>query len=603
MIEFFRKASLKNKLLYSSIVITVIPMLVLVAFFVNQSQNTTYDWHIERTNNYADQLIQNFTSEIEKAEIMANSLVEYYPLEEYLYTDFDNTRTAFAYYEEAIHPIVTGYNNSKSGMRIRIYHHQDVPNFSVELNNQLDQFIEDHFETNPFSKHAAFWAHLECRPLDPVLCYFSAKRDEATLVDTAYVVSIQLKEKVFYSYIKNEDPDNSLILLMDQFGNILTSNDRQYARQKLQDLDPSLTDVKQLMNSEEISIGNKHYVTINRSSDVLRMSILVPQSLLQEELFQSMLTILFLGIFLIAISSFLVYFSTQQSLAGVDRLIRKMRNVNRNSIHHMAKDTFDENSKDEIAQLDHAFTTMMGQIDDLMGKIKSDELRWKDEIIARQQAELDYLQHQINPHYMFNTLESIRMNLVLKNDFETANVIKIFAGTIRRYMNMKEQHTSLLTEMDFIEKYIFIQNYRMEKKIDYCLEASETVLSHQILKLLIQPIVENSIIHGFETTTDNKIIRVTITKQADLLHIAVLDNGSGISAEDLADLRKYIYSIDDRSSVGLRNVYLRIKLAYGDRANLLISSTEGVGTEVTLIVPAISGKVVANKDVSSSFSR
>jgi len=239
------------------------------------------------------------------------------------------------------------------------------------------------------------------------------------------------------------------------------------------------------------------YVTINRSSDVLRLSILVPQSLLQEELFQSMLTILSVGIFLIAISSFLVYFSTQQSLAGVDRLIRKMRNVNRNSIHHMAKDTFDENSKDEIAQLDHAFTTMMGQIDDLMGKIKSDELRWKDEIIARQQAELDYLQHQINPHYMFNTLEAIRMNLVLKNDFETANVIKIFAGTIRRYMNMKEQYTSLLAEMDFIEKYIFIQNYRMEKKIDYYLEASETVLSHQILKLLIQPIVENSVIHGF----------------------------------------------------------------------------------------------------------
>ena len=153
-------------------------------------------------------------------------------------------------------------------------------------------------------------------------------------------------------------------------------------------------------------------------------------------------------------------------------------------------------------------------------------------------------------------------------------------------MYMKEQEVSLFEEMQFIEKYIFIQNYRMEGKIDYQLEASDSVLRNRILKLLIQPVVENCIIHGYEGKTEPQKICIRIVRQEETIRITVSDNGCGIPEEKLQKLSNYLYHVDDSNSLGLRNVYQRMKLAYGEKANLMINSTESVGTEVTLIIPA-----------------
>ena len=583
---WFQKKSLKQKLLLSCVTITFIPMIVIVAVFINYTINVTHERQVEQTSAYADQLIQNFTFEIEKAEIMASSLAEFVPLENYLYMDFADDTQAFRYYETAIHPMVAGYNNSKSGIRIRIYHNRDLPNFSVELNNQLDRFVEENFEDNPFVRNTSFWAHLNCYPLQPVLCYFVTVADHVTYHDTACVVSVQLKEKVFHSYFENIATEEDLILVTDRNGTILTSNDETLRSMNVSELDCSAANIDALMDSKEVVLNGEKYLVINRSSDVLCLSMLVSNTVVKRELLQSTLTIFAIGILLTLLSGMMVFFSTKRSMVGIEALIQKMRNPNRSQIHQMAKDVTDETSSDEITQLDTAFTKMMRQIDELMDRIKNDEIRLRDEIITRQQAELQYLQHQINPHYLFNTLESIRMNLVIKNDYETANVIKIFAASIRRYMNMKEQEASLFEEMEFIEKYIFIQNYRNEGKIDYQLEASDSVLRHRILKLLIQPVVENCVIHGYETKTESQQIRVRIVRQEDLIRITVSDNGCGMPEEKLQKLRHYLYNADEGNSVGLRNVYQRMKLAYGEKANLMINSTESVGTEVTLIIPA-----------------
>lgn len=603
LLASFQKKPLKEKLLYTCLFFTLIPMVIIVTVFIFQMKDDAYERQIERTNAYADRLIQNYTLEIEKAELMATSLADFVPLETYLYTEFDSDHQALQYYEATIHPMIASYNNSKSGTRVRIYHNQELPNFSVELNNSLDQFIEQHFEQNLFLKYPSFWVHLNCYPLQPVLCYFIAVADQRTYPDPAYVVSVQLKEKVFHSYIENEPVESNLILVMDEFGNILTSNDAQYTGQNFSEIGASAENLEQLSSSSDILIDKEKYLAINRSSDVLHLSILVSDTRLQKELLHSTILILLIGAVLTSLSAAMIVCTTQKSLAGIETLMHKMHNVNRSRIHRMAKNTTDETNHDEIAQLDTAFTKMMQQIDDLMNQIKNDELRLKDEIIARQQAELSYLQQQINPHYLFNTLETIRMNLVIKNDYETANVIKIFASSIRRYMDMKEQYASLFEEMAFIEKYIFIQNYRMESDIDYQLDANDSVLCHRVLKLLIQPIIENSIIHGFETKVSNKQIRVSISKQDDLLFIKVSDNGCGMDETKLAALRSYIYSTNSTSSVGLRNVFLRTKLAYGETSDMLINSTENAGTEVTLIVPANHDKAVNKNDVPGFVGR
>ncbi len=197
------------------------------------------------------------------------------------------------------------------------------------------------------------------------------------------------------------------------------------------------------------------------------------------------------------------------------------------------------------------------------------------------------MQQQINPHYLFNTLESIRMKLILKNDREDANIVKLFAESFRRYIDMKNETSSLREEMSFIEKYIFIQNYRLEKKVNYELMASESTLSCMVPKLLIQPVVENAVIHGIEPKDGPGNITVTIARQGETIVIKVVDDGNGIEKEKLRELREHVYGEENGGSIGLQNVYRRIRLIYGEKGNMFIESGEGTGTKVTLILTEV----------------
>ena len=264
--------------------------------------------------------------------------------------------------------------------------------------------------------------------------------------------------------------------------------------------------------------------------------------------------------------------------------MEKMSGVTRDRIHNMAKDATIEDSHDEIVQLDSMFTKMMQQIDDLVDQVKSDEIRIRDEVINRQQAELTYLQQQINPHYLFNTLEAIRMNLIIKNDYENASIIKMFADSFRRYMDTGNKETTLLEELSFVDKYIAIQNYRLGNKIRYNLDAKESLMNVRILKLLIQPLIENSVTHGLEDLQEGRI-DVSVHRDDRHLIITVSDSGVGMTAEKLEELRNYVYRKDTERAVGLQNVYKRLKLYYGDNADLIIESELHRGSTVTILIP------------------
>lgn len=219
-------------------------------------------------------------------------------------------------------------------------------------------------------------------------------------------------------------------------------------------------------------------------------------------------------------------------------------------------------------------------------QIKEQELRNR-----QQQMELMLLVSQINPHFIYNALETIRM-MALDYGAEDVSEATVLLGSTMRYVleNTETMSVPLSREIEYIENYLSFQKIRFGDRINYTLLLEEGFCpeQYQLLPLLLQPIVENSVIHGLEGIDENGEIEIHISRFSDeFLKIAIKDNGTGIPKDQLEKLKTNIENPGNfvSSGIGLHNINQRIKLFYGQDYGISISSAQG--TLVTLLLPCI----------------
>lgn len=204
------------------------------------------------------------------------------------------------------------------------------------------------------------------------------------------------------------------------------------------------------------------------------------------------------------------------------------------------------------------------------------------------------LASQINPHFLYNTLETIRMKAFTAGDREAATAIKLLGQSMRYVLeNMGTTYTTLKAELDHVDGYMKIQHLRFGDRIGYETRVEEglELSRYRILPLLLQPVVENAIIHGLDEKEEKGLIVISIrTKQEgeqNLLFIDVEDNGCGMTKETLDKLHQDI-EIRDMSrskSIGLYNINQRMKLHYGNEHRIHLYAEQGRGTRVRLTIP------------------
>jgi len=184
-------------------------------------------------------------------------------------------------------------------------------------------------------------------------------------------------------------------------------------------------------------------------------------------------------------------------------------------------------------------------------------------------------------------METIRMNLLLKGDRETAEAVKLFADSFRIMMDDDDKMTTIRDELNFIKKYFMVQKYRYEDKIDLIIEVDSHLLNNQIPKFLLQPLIENALYHGLEMKGDFGRVTVSIEKMNKWMKICVADDGVGMDEHELYNLSQTLKDISDskKGSYALRNIAKRLILLYGDDANLDIQSKKGCGTKVIVLIP------------------
>lgn len=244
---------------------------------------------------------------------------------------------------------------------------------------------------------------------------------------------------------------------------------------------------------------------------------------------------------------------------------------------------------DELADLFKDLQIMIHSIKDRDQTIFDGQMKEQHLLHHQKEIELELLSSKINPHFLYNTLETIRMKAFNSDNQEVAQAIKLLGRYMRYNLESTGELTTLKSELEYIYIYLSIQKLRFSERIDFNIDIDDTINLEKItiLPLLIQPIVENALLHGHEQTLENGIISIKCTDTGDYVKITVADNGSGIEEKKLEQINENIIdsSTKDKSSFGLFNIQQRLMLFYGEACLLNIDSTPGEGTTISFDVP------------------
>ncbi|MGH4124660.1 MAG: cache domain-containing sensor histidine kinase [Clostridium sp.] len=264
-------------------------------------------------------------------------------------------------------------------------------------------------------------------------------------------------------------------------------------------------------------------------------------------------------------------------------LIKRMKEIENGNMGVI----IESNRKDEFGFVFRTFNKMSENIKNLIDTV------YKEQLVMKQ-SEINALQAQINPHFLYNTLESINWKAKIHGDDEVSEMISAFSYIIEANLNRSnEKFIPVYKEIEYIQSYKFLIQKRFGKKIEFNLNIDEDTLNNRLPKLLIQPIIENTIYHGLEMKKGGGTVDITIKKENNQLIITVVDDGLGIEKskllaliEDMSD-DKFSESenILDNSKIGIINVHRRIRLLYGKEYGVKIESKEGMWTIVTIKVP------------------
>lgn len=245
----------------------------------------------------------------------------------------------------------------------------------------------------------------------------------------------------------------------------------------------------------------------------------------------------------------------------------------------------------DVAQLGHSFNHMLDTIEEMI-----EEIKIKEE--AKRNAELEMLQAQINPHFLFNVLNAIRLKIKMDGNTGSASLIYSLSALLRMTINRNNAFISLEEELTIVKHYVGLMNFRHQHDVELEIDVNEAASRFEVPRFFMQPIIENAIIHGINNR--KQTIKITAYEKINtFLKLGIIDNGKGMDQLTLERLQEkvfqtnsndYVKSNKSFNGIGMQNVYQRMKLIYGEAFQMTINSIEGEGTTITFHIPVDKGE-------------
>lgn len=325
------------------------------------------------------------------------------------------------------------------------------------------------------------------------------------------------------------------------------------------------------------------YDNVNYLKDWKVVGVVSEEELLQE-VHKSGRFILYLAIFNFLVPTLIIVLISNSLNFRIGRIVRHMKKME--DQHFETIDGIQY--KDEIGQLTSEFNRMSNKIQELINNVYLSNIQKKTLELQKKQAQLSALQSQINPHFLFNALETIRMRSIIKRENETAKIIENMAKMLRRSFTWGRDWVTVKEEMNIILSFLEIQKYRFEDKLDYHIEIDDSAYEYVIPNMILLPFVENASIHGIEPKKGKGYIQISIKQEEKQFVFIIKDNGPGFSSEALENLQISLQNEEAiGDNVGIKNVYYRLKMYYGEQVSFEIDREEMQGTRVTIKLPIV----------------
>lgn len=392
------------------------------------------------------------------------------------------------------------------------------------------------------------------------------------------ILYILINENVFSKFYSNFPTKGNDIFLMSYDGTIVSSNNKGLIGTK----DVSLLDAAKKIDNEtvkyiNIKSNNRDYTVMSRYMPIYNLYLVnrVDTKTALDDMY-NINEITVICALIILISVIVLFIITRKTTKPLRILVKQMSKVSEGNF----KNHIDLQGGYEIEQLSKSFNIMLDDINDYVEKLLIAQKK-------QRQAELAALQMQINPHFIYNTLASIKF-LVFKGDKEnTSETIDAFISLLQNTISNTSETITVEQEIDNLKHYVFINEMRYGDNIKTSFHVMPQCTKYKLPKLILQPFIENAFFHAFTDGNDGRI-HVFISEKNNNLFCEIIDNGTGMEEKQISELYSSVPSKSEHfTGIGIRNVDDRIKMLYGTEYGVTINSKSGVGTTINVTLPLI----------------
>ncbi len=593
-VSMMKKMSLKNKLVISFIILIILPIAVLGYFSVRIYSNEIEDKVLKSAFSNNEQIMNHLDNHLK----ILGKLSEYPLNEEKL---LEILRKDYSRLSNEKYIRYTDFVDAKSLLFNNIVFYSDLID-SVWLYGMDDYDLRARAMVE--SMNADYNIHHEpwlktIKEKEGGLAIIGVHHDKQKMPGTNYVVSIgrMMIDPNSYSrteigiiiinidikkleklWVDSGITPNTLFYLIDEKDHIIYSRDHSQIHQNIHHIWGQELNFESL-SGQEICLGDKRYQFISCQSgfSMWRMISIIPSNELFSYREQMIPITLFVGIVLIVLTVLSAFLITNSITRPIYELSHRMENIGEGNF-----DVSIGMYYGEIGIISKTISLMQKKIKNLIQKIYVEEEE-------KRKAEMHALQAQINPHFLYNTMSAIKWMANIQGASGIEEALNSLAFLLAYTSKWDHDFVGISDEMVFVENYIHILEIRFYNMFTVYYNIQKEVYRYKTLKFLLQPIIENAVLHGFEGLEKHGDLNICIRKEGNNIIFCVTDNGKGFDQNILPFIleTKQEPSKQRFNSIGLSNVHRRIQLHFGKQYGLSVQSEEKKGTRVTIVIPAM----------------
>ena len=389
------------------------------------------------------------------------------------------------------------------------------------------------------------------------------------------IVILSLDEELLSRIIQMEGDGTQFAFLADEENQVISAAKKEMIGEKFDGTDEGIKELANRYRANVSEFGKYHpfYMSLSQYHDErygLNVINMTDQSSFILEILRKVGLIIAVGVAMFLMDGVLIGKLTGELADSVQHIVVKMKEVEDGDL--TVRIQMREKMPLEVETIAEQFNGTLERLGIAIEKQKT--------------AEIKALEAQINPHFLYNTLDTINWMAIEQEEYDISNAINSLAQILRYAISNYNEKVTIRDEVRWLKQYVFLQQYRFKNKFVYHIEANEEVMDYKIHKLLLQPFVENAIIHGFERGQDQYLLEVILKKADEGMEMVIRDNGKGMDAETVSTINAGdVVKGEEKGHIGINNAINRIHIYCKAREKIRIESELNMGTEITIWIP------------------